>query len=137
MGSIPIRSRLNFLAFSYATASPSLDKGVVKILCGYKGMLVAILEHGWREFVEAYFTYLRARNASPLTLKSYYNSVATFARWVKKSCLEVTREDVRRFLQSLTYSAFTKAKFLRELHAFYNFLIDKGFVKQNPCRLVG
>ena len=100
-----------------------------KILCTFPAP-------NWETLLEAYLIYLQAKNLSPLTLHSYAKSIKTFARFVGKNPLEVTPDDIRKFLQSCPHSPTTKAKFLREIHAFFNFLVREGWLKVNPASKV-
>jgi len=90
----------------------------------------------WGEILEAYLTYLRAKNLSPLTLKSHMQTLTYFANFVEKPFYEVTPEDVRRFLRDTPHSPTTKAKFLREIHAFFSFLVREGVLAHNPASRV-
>lgn len=96
------------------------------------------------ECLEEFETHLaQARGASPHTVAAYARDVRQFARFLQQkrgdiSWRQVEPSDVRLFLAQLlpTSRRSTVARKLQSLRSFFEFLLGRGTVGQNPAALV-
>lgn len=88
-----------------------------------------------------YLNYLRARNASPYTLRNYASDLESFRAFLKKegvaSLDQVDKPTLRNYLLHLTNSGFVKRSIGRKLSAvrsFYRYLMGEDLVSANPAK---
>lgn len=82
---------------------------------------------------------LKERNLSQNTLDGYLRDLKQFEKFINKDVLEVTRDDVVRFITHLRDKGMkttTTNRKLSTLKAFYKFLIIEGRIKTNPAETV-
>lgn len=80
------------------------------------------------DYLKAYATYLKMRNYSPHTLIHYLSDLSLFHQQVKKAWLDVTKEDVRAFIDAQVKMDFAPATINRRLYVmkgFYEYLREE------------
>ena len=95
------------------------------------------------KYIEEYLKYLRyQKNYSEETISSYDEDLIEFLDFTKQEnieLLDVTYDEIRFFLMELDKKhnkASTVSRKLSSLRGFYKFLINKGYIKNNPFTLI-
>ncbi|OIN97872.1 tyrosine recombinase [Candidatus Desantisbacteria bacterium CG_4_10_14_0_8_um_filter_48_22] len=107
------------------------------------------------EVLNRFFAYLKAKNASNLTVKNYFIDIKQFLAFLKKeqgntNLEETTYAVIRKFLANLTetsypvsrsagrsrYKKTTIARRLSCLRTFYKFLNRNSYIPSNPIRFL-
>ncbi len=90
-----------------------------------------------------YLIYLtKERNYSKLTVTSYAKDIMGFNRYLKEHNLNYTnikRDDIReylKYLDALKYKNSTQARIISSLRCFYEYLIIKHKIINNPFKLI-
>jgi integrase/recombinase XerC len=90
--------------------------------------------------VKDFLRHLRARNASPHTVKAYTHDLALFAAYAgSRGWKQIDHVAVRGFLAQLYDKGLSKTSVARALagvRSFYRWLAREGLVEQNPAKLV-
>jgi integrase/recombinase XerD len=76
------------------------------------------------------------RGAAENTLLSYERDLRLFSEEVGKPLLDVTNEDIRKYLKTLTDAAMSVATISRRLSClrqFYRFTVSEGYREDNPA----
>ena len=89
-----------------------------------------------QNFVQDFIYYLQAeRGLSGNTVESYKNDVVSFLKNTKKNVKQITREDIKEYLQNLNSSNFSTATVARKtssLRMFFLFHLGEGLIDQTP-----
>lgn len=84
-----------------------------------------------------YRNYLRIeRRLSPNTVASYCRDVEGFFTWCDLEPRAVTPEDIRKYLGEVTAKGLSKrsaARLVSSLRSFFDWCVQEGDVKDNPC----
>jgi len=73
------------------------------------------------------------KNYSKNTIVSYRTDIEKFINFIKKDVKTVNNDDIRKYIKSyLEYSPRTLARNISSLRTFYDFLIRKNYLKENP-----
>ncbi len=88
-----------------------------------------------------YLNYLQfERKLSKNTISSYYYNLLIFKNYldkVKKTSITCTAKILEEFLKTLEEkNATTKTHYLTVLKSYYQFLIEEGILKENPCDFI-
>lgn len=72
------------------------------------------------------------------SLNAYIQTLKTFNAFNNKNLLDVTTNDIRRFILNyeFTVSNRTANNARRNLNSFFQFLEDEGYILQNPCKRI-
>jgi site-specific recombinase XerD len=91
---------------------------------------------------EGYLDWLRARGASPATVRAYATDLGQLARWLDAAGIEPSGADaaaLRRyaaFLGTCRYAPATAARKLSAVRSAYAWMADRGAVERSPATLV-
>ena len=89
------------------------------------------------EMIKDYRNYLRIeRRMSPNTVASYCHDVEGFLTFVGYPPAAVTSEDITRYLGHVTDQGLSKrstARLLSSLRSFFDWCVEEGEIKDNPC----
>ncbi len=87
--------------------------------------------------IKDYRNYLRIeRRMSPNTVTSYCHDVEEFLKFVGYSPAAITSEDIERYLGHVTSAGLSKrstARLLSALRNFFDWCVEEGEMKDNPC----
>ena len=87
--------------------------------------------------IKDYRNYLRIeRRMSPNTVASYCHDVEGFLEYVGYSPAAITSEDITRYLGHVTEKGLSKrstARLLSSLRSFFDWCVEEGEIKDNPC----
>ena len=85
--------------------------------------------------VAKYIDYLSfERKLSNNTIKSYMNDLKDFDIFFGGDLDSLSFNDIKKYLESLKNdSARTVAHYLTVINSFYDFLVNDGVIKENPC----
>ena len=92
-------------------------------------------EYSPSELIVKYLDYLQfERKLSLNTLKSYTNDLKDFDIYFGNEIRDLSFNDIKKYLLSLKNdSARTVAHYLTVINSFYDFLVNEGIIKENPC----
>ena len=92
-------------------------------------------EYSPSELIVKYLDYLQfERKLSLNTLKSYTNDLKDFDIYFGNEIRDLSFTDIKKYLLSLKNdSARTVAHYLTVINSFYDFLVNEGIIKENPC----
>ena len=92
-------------------------------------------EYSASEFISKYLDYIQfERKLSGNTLKSYSNDLKDFDLFFGGNVVNLTFTDIKKYLASLkNESSRTVAHYLTVINSFYDFLVNDGIIKENPC----
>ena len=92
-------------------------------------------EYSPDELIVKYLDYLQfERKLSSNTLKSYANDLKDFDLFFGGNLKDLSFNDIKKYLLSLKNdSARTVAHYLTVINSFYSFLVNDGYIKENPC----
>ena len=86
-----------------------------------------------------YRYYLKIeRSLSLNTVGAYFRDVTAFLDWLElqtagKNLSAMSTDDVISYLQSMTVSKRTQARILSSLRSFFSWLMQEGYIRDNPC----
>ena len=87
--------------------------------------------------IQDYRNYLRIeRRMSPNTVASYCHDVEGFLEWIDLAPRAVTSADIERYLGQVSAEGLSKrssARLLSSLRSFFDWCVQEGDVKENPC----
>ena len=87
--------------------------------------------------IKDYRNYLRIeRRMSPNTVTSYCHDVEEFLKFVGYSPAAITSEDIEHYLGHVTSAGLSKrstARLLSALRNFFDWCVEEGEIKDNPC----
>ena len=87
--------------------------------------------------IKDYRNYLRIeRRMSPNTVTSYCHDVEEFLKFVGYPPAAITSEDIERYLGHVTSAGLSKrstARLLSALRNFFDWCVEEGEIKDNPC----
>ncbi len=87
--------------------------------------------------IKDYRNYLRIeRRMSPNTVASYCHDVEAFLEAIDLAPRAVTPEDIQRYLGQVTAAGLSKrssARLLSALRSFFDWCVQEGEIKDNPC----
>ena len=87
--------------------------------------------------IKDYRNYLRIeRGMSPNTVTSYCHDVEGFLKYVHCESAKVTSEQVKEYLGLVTSKGLSKrssARLLSSLRNYFDWCVEEGEVKENPC----
>lgn len=94
-----------------------------------------MVEYSPSELVNKYLDYLEfERKLSKNTLKSYLNDLKDFDMYFAGELKNLNFKDIKKYISSLkNESSRTVAHYLTVIKSFYDFLVNDGIVKENPC----
>lgn len=86
------------------------------------------------EYINKYLDYLKyEKKLSNNTFLSYEYNLKQFYEYLNnKNILNLTTDEIRKFLYQDKFTAKTRAHYLTVIHSFYNFLEDNNYIKDNP-----
>jgi site-specific recombinase XerD len=87
------------------------------------------------ETIDQYRRFLKRRNYSPHTIKSYMNILSHFTAWLTVPLHETTRSDIGGYIDHLMRRKLTPKTVtchLQTIRLFFDFLIDEGMKMTNP-----
>ena len=92
-------------------------------------------EYSPSPLIVKYMDYLEfERKLSNNTLKSYLNDLKDFDMFFGGDLVNLSFSDIKKYLLSLKdESARTVAHYLTVINSFYQFLVNDGVIKENPC----
>ena len=84
---------------------------------------------------EEYLNYLKyERKLSNNTYESYrYNLIKVGEYFHNNNLLNLSEDDIRTFLYNSKECSKTNAHYLTVLKSFYDYMLDLGYIKINPC----
>jgi integrase/recombinase XerD len=89
---------------------------------------------------EDFTNYLLAKNYSSTTIESFLTDVRKFKAWLGKESLEieaVSYNDITSYMQSFeTITQKTKGCYIRGVKQYFNFLIERNEVQDNPVEFI-
>lgn len=91
---------------------------------------------------EGYLEWLRARGASPATVRAYATDLAQLERWLDAAGIDPAAADPRTlrryaaYLGTCRYAPATAARKLSAVRSAYAWLADRGAVERSPAVLV-
>lgn len=87
--------------------------------------------------IKDYRNYLRIeRRMSPNTVTSYCHDVEEFLKYVNCESAKVTSEQIAEYLGFVTSKGLSKrstARLLSSLRSYFDWCVQEGEVKENPC----
>lgn len=85
--------------------------------------------------INKYMEYLEfERKLSNNTLKSYYNDLKDFDIYFSGKLDNLKYDDIQKYIGSLRGRiARTVSHYITVINSFYEFLVNDGIVKENPC----
>ena len=87
--------------------------------------------------IKDYRNYLRIeRRMSPNTVTSYCHDVEEFLKYVGCESAKVTSEQIKEYLGFVTSKGLSKrstARLLSSLRSYFDWCVEEGEVKENPC----
>ena len=87
--------------------------------------------------IKDYRNYLRIeRRMSPNTVTSYCHDVEEFLKYVGCESAKVTSEQITEYLGFITSKGLSKrstARLLSSLRSYFDWCVEEGEVKENPC----
>lgn len=93
-----------------------------------------------KEIVNSFLLYLKERDASPLTVRSYHGDLRKFMRWFPVASLESTGPldiaEFKRHLQKKGQKPSTINRALAALSAFFEWAVENGLIDNNPANNV-
>ena len=94
-----------------------------------------------REFIDEYREYLTEyKHSSPNTLDSYLRDITHFSNYLgTHDFFDVTSqmvEDYMRYLKEEGKSDSTITRNIASLRSFYQYLLAKGYIEENPIRSI-
>ncbi len=92
-------------------------------------------EYSPSTLIVKYLDYLEfERKLSNNTLKSYSNDLKDFDMYFGGDLQNLSFSDIKKYLVSLSNeSARTVSHYLTVINSFYQFLVNDGVIKENPC----
>jgi site-specific recombinase XerD len=87
------------------------------------------------ETIDQYRRFLKRRNFSPHTIKSYMNILSHFTVWLTVPLQETTKSDMGMYIDHLMRKKLTPKTVtchLQTIRLFFDFLIDEGMKMTNP-----
>ena len=90
------------------------------------------------ELINAFLDYLKyEKKLSNNTYLSYKYNLDKFLLFLnKKSILNLSTNDIRDFLYQDGISAKTRAHYLTVINSLYNYIIENGYLKDNPTETI-
>ncbi len=91
---------------------------------------------------DSYLEWMRARGASPATLRAYTADLDQLDRWLAAACVEPTAADARTvrryaaYLGTCGYAPATAARKLSAVRGAYAWMHDRGAIERSPAALV-
>lgn len=98
--------------------------------------IIKTISGAYQKAHDAFFLAATVEGKSQRTLSLYEYALASVETFLEdKNPLEATTDDIRRYLlcQEGQKSKATIATYLKELHVFYNFAANEGFINENPA----
>ncbi len=94
-----------------------------------------------QEFIDEYREYLKEyKHSSSNTLDSYLRDVTYFSRYLGNvSFFEITTQTVENYIEHLKQdgkSDSTITRNIASLRSFYQYLVAKGYLEENPIRAI-
>ena len=87
--------------------------------------------------IKDYRNYLRIeRRMSPNTVTSYCHDVDEFLKYVDCESAKVSSEQVKEYLGFVASKGLSKrstARLLSSLRSYFDWCVEEGEVKENPC----
>ena len=81
-----------------------------------------------------FLEYLKyERRLSSNTIDSYGENLLLVSKYLNKSLIDASRDDIKEFFDHFDSDAKTKAHYLTVLNSFYKYLIFMGKCSINPC----
>lgn len=81
-----------------------------------------------------YLEYLKyERRLSINTIDAYGENLLKLSLYVNKRLIDLSKDDIKLFLNSLNLSSKTKSHYLSVFNSFYKYLIFTDKIKDNPC----
>lgn len=84
------------------------------------------------ELVAAYARHQQVRNLSPRSSGTMRSMVRAFAREVDRPLLEVTHDDIERWLDARNIQPRTRSAYISYLWSFYHWAIFADLIDRNP-----
>lgn len=78
----------------------------------------------------------RRRGLAESTIERRRYSLCAFERWLGRSVLTATTDEVQRFLDGRGLSARGRYAWLSNLHCFYRWAVGEGLVDVDPCAVI-
>lgn len=95
-----------------------------------------------RGVFDAYLDWMRARGASPATLRAYTADLRQLARWLDAGGIAPEQADARTLrryaahLGTLRYAPATTARKLSSVRGAYAWMFDRGAIERSPAALI-
>lgn len=88
-----------------------------------------------QEYIEAFKKYLIRKRKSENTIKNYISSMNIFSKWLKKSLVDATEDDIDEWINEKIEEEKRATSINRSLNTyrtFYRFLLRDGYIKKDP-----
>ncbi len=101
-----------------------------------------VMEQSTGEPFAAYLDWMRARGASPATLRAYAADLRQLGRWLSAADIAPEAADTRTLrryaahLGTLRYAPATAARKLSAVRGLYAWMHDRGAIERSPATLV-
>jgi integrase/recombinase XerC len=101
-----------------------------------------VMEQSTGEPFAAYLDWMRARGASPATLRAYTADLRQLGRWLSAAGIAPEAADTRTLrryaahLGTLRYAPATAARKLSAVRGLYAWMHDRGAIERSPATLV-
>lgn len=97
-----------------------------------------------QEYITLFLYYLKdVKSASNNTIQSYHRDLKYFLKYLqetdKQDIVEVTEQDIHIYLENLKNngkSISTLSRTLASIRSFYQYLIQRGVIHENPARTI-
>ena len=84
-----------------------------------------------------YLDYLKfERKLSSNTISSYQEDLKKIISNFKKNLIELTTNDIEKYINDTKLTARTKAHYLSVLNSFFKYMIFMNKINNNPCELI-
>lgn len=90
-------------------------------------------------YLDEYFLFLKTeKKLGDSTIESYKLDLSNFNNFISKDFLSITKEDIIRYINSLRESMSVRSinRHISSLKGFYNFMLEEGYIKENPLENV-
>jgi integrase/recombinase XerC len=97
-------------------------------------------EHDLEALIDLYLLRCQVEGKSPNTMKAYTETLRRFARIAKedsfpKDVRHIASAHIYTYLGRFTqYTLETRHRYFREVRCFFNWLVDAGYLQDNPFR---